>query len=69
VSYESLKEIIKLQNLIDEKIMHSPEHLYQLKNEISDLKTELSTLTKTLKIAFFILSILQIILIMQFLKK
>lgn len=66
MDYDSIKEIIKLRNLIDERIMFSPEHLYQLKSEIKDLKVEISNLTKTIIIVGSIFGTIQILLFFYF---
>lgn len=69
MSYETHKEIIKLQNLIDEKIMLSPEHMHQFKSEIDNLKNEISKLTKSIFLAFTIFSLIQFSLFLYLLKK
>lgn len=69
MSYETHKEIIKLQNLIDEKIMLSPEHMFQFKSEIDNLKNEISKLTKFVFMAFTIFSLIQFSLFLYLLKK
>ena len=66
MDYDSIKEIIKIRNLIDERIMFSPEHLYQLNSEIKDLKVEISNLTKTIIIVGSIFATIQILLFFYF---
>jgi hypothetical protein len=68
VSYETLKEIIKLQNLVDERIMFAPEQFHQLKNEITELKNEITKVTHALTFGITILTSIQILLILYLLQ-
>jgi hypothetical protein len=68
VSYETLKEIIKLQNMLDERIIFSPEQFHQLRKEIEELKIEFSKILNTLTFAIIIIASIQLLLTLYLLR-